>query len=315
MIKLSVHVKMMKYRTRLFNESVVKTYSPSHITGFFEICDNKNPLYKGSVGCGIVLESGCVTEVSRNDNLPVKARIKINGMEVGEEANTTKYVVENLVGKYEVNIIVSTDFEVPVGCGFGASGAGALSTALALNELLSLDMTLNEVAQIAHLAEVENNTGLGDVIAETYGGVVIRKKPGSPGIGVIDKIPHGKEKISYVVLGKKSTKAVLLDDSMKRRINEAGGEAMKELIKKPNLENFMLASRNFSLRSEVISDKCRDAIEAVDAEGKVASVAMLGDTVFVIGDSEALKEFGEVKESRISDVGASPLNFKRRINY
>ncbi len=283
-----------------------KTYSPSHITGFFEIRDNKNPLYKGSVGGGIVLEAGCVTEVCLTNNPPVKARIKIEINGVEEEANTTKYVVENLAGKYEheVNVRVSTDFDVPVGVGLGASGAGALSTALALNELLSLDMTLNEVAQIAHLAEVENSTGLGDVIAETYGGVVIRKKPGPPGIGMIDKIPHRKEKISYVVFGKKSTKAVLLDDSMKRGINEAGREAMKELIRKPNLDNFMLASRNFSLHSEVISDKCRDAIEAVDAEGKVASVAMLGDTVFVIGESEALREFGEVKESRISDVGA-----------
>ncbi|MGB2727282.1 MAG: pantoate kinase [Halobacteriota archaeon] len=282
----------------------VKAYSPSHITGFFEIRDNKNPLYKGSVGGGIVLEAGCVTEVSIRDDRPTKAGILINGME--EEANTSKYVVERLAGKYE--IAVSTDFEVPVGCGFGASGAGALSTALALNELLSLGMTLNEVAQIAHLAEVESNTGLGDVIAETCGGIVIRRKPGPPGIGTIDKIPWRKEKLSYAVFGKKSTKAVLTDDSMKRRINEAGREAMKELMREPTLENFMLASRKFSLRSEVISDKCRDAIEAVDAEGKVASVAMLGDTVFVIGDSEALKEFGEVKESRISDVGARVIN-------
>lgn len=282
----------------------VKAYSPSHITGFFEIRDNKNPLYKGSVGGGIVLEAGCVTEVSIRDDRPTKAGILINGVE--EEANTSKYVVERLAGKYE--IAVSTDFEVPVGCGFGASGAGALSTALALNELLSLGMTLNEVAQIAHLAEVESNTGLGDVIAETCGGVVIRRKPGPPGIGTIDKIPWRKEKLSYAVFGKKSTKAVLADDSMKRRINEAGREAMKELMREPTLEKFMLASRKFSLRSEVISDKCRDAIEAVDAEGKVASVAMLGDTVFVIGDSEALKEFGEVKESRISDVGARVIN-------
>jgi len=57
--------------------------------------------------------------------------------------------------------------------------------------------------------------------------------------------------------------------------------------------------------SELISDKCRDAIEAVEAEGSVASAAMIGDTVFVIGNSEALKEFGEVRESRISVVGAN----------
>ncbi|NMX22258.1 hypothetical protein C5S30_07575 [ANME-1 cluster archaeon GoMg4] len=287
----------------LFDKKFVNAYSPSHITGFFEICDNKNPLYKGSRGCGIVLEAGCVTEVSLCNNLPVKAQIEINGR--AEEANTTKYVVEHLAGASEVAVKVSTNFEVPVGRGFGASGAGALSTAHALNELLSLNMTVNEVAQIAHCAEVENSTGLGDVIAETYGGVVIRKKPGPPGIGVIDRIPHRNERISYVALGTKSTKSVLTEggDKLKRRINEAGRAAMKALMRKPTVGTFMRASREFSLRIELISDTCKDAVEAVDAEGKVASVAMLGETVFVVSDSEALSEFGEVKESRISNAG------------
>jgi hypothetical protein len=35
---------------------------------------------------------------------------------------------------------------------------------------------------------------------------------------------------------------------------------------------------------------------------------MIGDTVFVIGNSEALEEFGEVRESRISEVGAKIQN-------
>ena len=285
-----------------------KAYSPSHITGFFEIRDNKNPLYKGSVGCGVVLEAGCVTEVSISNDLLEEIVIKVDGMR--EEANTTKYVVETLLKEHEHEyghgVLVSTNFDVPIGTGLGASGAGALSTALALNELLLLNMTLNEVAQVAHCAEVENSTGLGDVIAETFGGVVIRKKPGPPGIGMIDKISVAAEKISYVVFGKKSTKAVLEseDGAIKRRINEAGKEAMKELMKRPNLETFMRASRKFSIDSEMLNERCSDAIEAVEAEGKVASTAMIGDTVFVIGESEALREFGEVKESRISFEGA-----------
>lgn len=284
----------------------VKAYSPSSITGFFAICDNTDPLYKGSIGCGIVLESGCVTEVSRGDDLAVEAfesQIRINGVE--EEAYTTKYVVEHLAGTSKV--IVSTDFEVPIGCGFGASGAGALSTGLALNELLALKMTVNEIAQVAHCAEVENSTGLGDVIVETYGGVVLRKKPGPPGIGVIEQIPHGNEKISYVVLGEKLTKTVLAEggEALIRSINEAGRKALKALLRKPTLEEFMRTSHEFSLQSGLISDACKDAIEAVAAEEEqVASVAMLGETVFVIGDSEALREFGEVNASRISAAGA-----------
>ncbi|MBN1762326.1 MAG: hypothetical protein JW878_04515 [Methanomicrobia archaeon] len=285
----------------LSRKGVVRTYSPSHITGFFAIHEDRNPLHKGSLGCGIVLESGCVTEVALSPNRRVKARVRIDGKE--EDAHTTRYVIERLAGESEVS--VATDFEVPVGCGFGASAAGALSTALALNELLALGMTLNEVAQIAHCAEVENSTGLGDVIAETYGGVVIRTRPGAPGIGVVDRIPHRNERISYVVLGTKLTKSVLVDGGaeLKRRISDAGREALKALTQKPTLETFMRVSREFSLRIGLISDTCKDAIEAVAAEGKVASVAMLGETVFVIGESEALWEFGDVKASRIADTG------------
>lgn len=285
-----------------FRKGFVKVYSPSHITGFFEICDNKNPLCKGSVGGGLVLDSGCVTEVSLTNQI----KIEING--ICEDANTSKYVLDNLAG--ESKIIVSTNFEVPIGCGFGASGAGALSTAIGLNELLSLNMTLNEIVQVAHCAEVKNNTGLGDVIAEAYGGIVIRTKPGPPGIGAIDGIPLRGEKISYVVLGKRLTKTVLEegDAEIKRRINKYGREALKELMRKPTLEHFMLIARNFSMQIEIISDKCRDALETVAAEGRVASVAMLGDTVFVIGDGKALQEFGEVKESKLSNSGAKIIS-------
>jgi pantoate kinase len=286
-------------------DRVVKAYAPAHITGFFAICEHSNPLYKGSIGCGLVLEAGCVTEVADAHGQGSDVRIRING-ELGE-AQTTRYVLDRLAGAAEV--CVATSFEVPVGCGFGASAAGALSTALAINELLKLTMTVNEVAQVAHCAEVVNSTGLGDVIAETCGGVVIRTKPGPPGIGVIDRLPHRNEQLSYVVLGAKPTRSVLAEggESTRRRITEAGREALKALLRKPTLENFMRLSRDFALQIELISDTCKDALEAVRAEGKVASVAMLGETIFVLGESEALQEFGTVQASRIANSGARVL--------
>jgi pantoate kinase len=286
-------------------DRIVKAYAPAHITGFFAICEHSNPLYKGSIGCGLVLEAGGVTEVAEARGQELPARITINGKP--EEGETTRYVLEQLAGAVEVRVV--TNFEVPVGCGFGASAAGALSTALALNELLKLTMTVNEVAQVAHCAEVVNSTGLGDVIAETYGGVVIRTKPGPPGIGVIDRLPARREKVSYVVLGAKPTKSVLAEggESTRRRISEAGKAALKALLRKPTLENFMQLSRDFALQIALISDTCKDALEAVRTEGKVASVAMLGETIFVLGESEALQEFGTVQASRIANSGARVL--------
>ena len=282
-----------------------RAFAPASITGFFAIHEHRDPLHKGSFGCGLVLESGCVTEVAHTRHRVAESQIVINGR--AEEAPTTRYVLDRLAGSTPVN--VSTNFEVPIGCGFGASAAGALSSALALNELLALNMTLNELAQIAHCAEVVNSTGLGDVIAESCGGVVIRRKPGAPGIGVIDRIPHRNEWVSSVTFGVKLTKSVLAEggEATKRRINTAGKIALHTVLRKPTLETLMHASREFALQIELISATCKDAIEAVAAEGKVASVAMLGETVFVIGESEALREFGPVKMSRLSHTGAHLL--------
>jgi pantoate kinase len=56
-----------------------------------------------------------------------------------------------------------------------------------------------------------------------------------------------------------------------------------------------------------MSPQVRDAIEAVEAAGGLASQAMLGNTVFAINDNGALSEFGEVHISRISNAGAHLL--------
>lgn len=317
--------------------AVAAAYAPSHITGFFAMCESDKPLLKGSVGCGIVIEAGCVTHVTLRSRIVREIenlRVELNGKV--EQAPTTRYVVEHMLSAAagihrssadhtsaedlisaedptSAELIISSVFDVPLQNGFGTSAAGALSTALALNDILSLNLTMNGVAEIAHLAEIENRTGLGDVIAEVTGGIVIRKKPGPPGIGETDRIPCVRENVSYVVIGSgKETRKILeeasSESSLRRRINKAGREAMRELLRKPSVQNFMMLSRDFTLKTELVSDKCVDAIEAVAShDSKIASVAMLGEVVFVIGESRTLKEFGTVRKSRISNYGATLL--------
>lgn len=273
---------MMRYR--------YKSYAPAHITGFFEICEHSDPKLTGSRGAGIVLEHGCVTEAEISEG----NRVEINGML--EKAPTTRLVMESLAKR---PVFIKSNFDLPIGCGFGLSGAGAVSTALSLGELFGLNMTVNELAGFAHEAEVMNRTGLGDVIAQVHGGLVIRKEPGAPGIGVIDRVSVASMKVGIVVFGEKSTQPVLEDADMKRRINKAGKSALKSLLKKPTLPNFMDLSKEFALGTELISEKARDAIEAVEASGGLVAVAMLGDSVFAIGGFDVLAEFGELRISRI----------------
>ncbi|MBU3967976.1 MAG: hypothetical protein KKG76_11510 [Euryarchaeota archaeon] len=154
---------------------------------------------------------------------------------------------------------------------------------------------------------MKNRTGLGDVAGMTCGGIDIRKHAGIPPVGRIDRIPCSNEIISWVSFGEISTRSVLSDGIKKKSINKAGRLRLKELIKKPTLENFFRQSCAFTKQIDMMSTKVRDAIEAVEASGGLASQAMLGDTVFSINDNGALSEFGEVKKSRISHAGGHLL--------
>lgn len=288
----------MKNQMNDMQYKIGKAFSPAHISGIFIIDIKKDPLLSGSMGCGICLEHGAETEVR-----PAKKTIiKINGDVV--KAPTTLSAIELLATE---PVLVDTTFKIPIGAGFGASGAGALSATLALNECLSMNLTLKDLAHAAHFAEVTNRTGLGDVTGMTFGGMVVRKKASAPFLGIIDKIPCRDTEISWISFNEISTKSVLTDDLKKKSINKSGKARLRELLKKPTIENFMIQSAAFAKDIELMSPRVRDSIEAVEAAGGFASQAMLGDTVFAMNDNGALLEFGEVHKGRISNTGAHLL--------
>ncbi len=272
-----------------------RAFAPAHITGFFYAYDHEDPRRMGSCGCGLTLEAGVHTTARPAD----ATEVYIDGRPA--DAATTRTVIGSLADR---PVRVESRIDLPVGGGFGASGAGAFSTALALNEALRLDRTYNELSYVAHTAEVKNGTGLGDVAGMTLGGVVVRLAPGTP--FVLDRIPVASRDIYYVHFGPISTKDVLSDRREKARINEAGKKCLKELLKVPTFERFMGLSREFSLATGLIRPKARDAVEAVEASGGMASMAMLGDTVFST-TPEGLAGFGEVGKSKICLCGAHTL--------
>ncbi|MEW5761519.1 MAG: pantothenate kinase, partial [Candidatus Thermoplasmatota archaeon] len=107
-----------------------KAFSPSHVSGFFEIHLEGELLKSGSRGAGICLSEGVETIVELKKSNRQEIEIFLN--EKKEEANTTKNVVKSLIGKKKYSVKVRSYFKLPVSQGFGISGAGALSTALAL---------------------------------------------------------------------------------------------------------------------------------------------------------------------------------------
>jgi len=293
-----------------------KAFSPGHITGFFQICDQSNdPLLKGSRGAGVSIIRGITTKVQVEKAAKTSIKIKVNG-------NTTNsaLVSERVANAFfslaggSYKLLVEHDVKIPIGHGFGSSGAGALSLALALNEVFNLNLSRLEAAQIAHVAEVECKTGLGTVIAETFGGLEIRVKPGAPGVGQIKSIPISEEHVvACLNLGSISTRKTLTDETFRQRINEFGGNLVDELAKHPTPSNFMVLSRKFAEHIGLISKRLRAVLEEADGAGLTCSMAMLGETAFSIIKRGQVKEVHEIFSKHAPterDVIVAEIDFK-----
>lgn len=278
-----------------------RAYAPAHITGFFAVRQHQNPVKAGSIGCGLCLEAG-VTATITVDTSYIGSVIRFNGKKI--DLPTVEYAIKGLLKPGHSQVIIDLESDIPLGFGFGISGAAALASALALNTVFNLHKTVNQVASFAHCAEVVNKTGMGDVSGQCTGGVVMRIKPGAPGTGQTDTIPFSQTEVSWVCLGEVNTASVLGNGEALNSINRVGSNALTTLLKRPGLKNFMSISRDFALQTGLISSRALDVMEAVEARGQSAAVAMLGDTVFTLGECSVLKKFGQVGLSRIGISGA-----------
>jgi pantoate kinase len=270
---------------RLRPMRTAEAFAPAHITGLFQIYDKPvNLLYKGSKGAGVSLKLGVTTRVNVEEASEKRWAIWINGQKTSS-AKVSEAVVDDFLSRVKENFAVKVEHEVqvPVGAGFGSSGAAALSLAIALNEALNMGLTRIEAAQIAHIAEIKCKTGLGTVIAETFGGLEIRTLPGAPGIG---KIQHISISNNYQVVclsfGRLSTRKALTDAKLRKRINKHGEKLLELLMKQPTVENFLKLSRKFAENTGLITERIRRVLYEADSLGIICSMPIFGEGVFSI---------------------------------
>jgi pantoate kinase len=249
---------------------VAQAFVPGHVTGFFTSHPDADPTRAGSQGAGIALSEGVTVTVQPASDVEVV----LNDEQVEIEA------VERVLETLQMEATVRGVTDLPVGAGFGVSGAMALGTALATNAAGDRRLSTNELVTIAHGAEVQAGTGLGDVVAQNRGGLTIRLDPGGPHHNNLDGIP-ARERIEYHVVGGLSTDDVLDGDT--GRLDEAGKQALSDVVQEPTVDRFMRASRAFSRESGLLTDAVREVVTDVTESGGRATMAMLGETVFALG--------------------------------
>ncbi|WP_224269961.1 pantoate kinase [Haloprofundus salinisoli] len=245
-------------------------FVPGHVTGFFSAHPDDDPRVAGSRGAGVTLSDGVTVRVRP----AATTTVTLSGDVLDVDP------VERVLDALSVTAAVDADTSLPLGAGFGVSGAMALGTALAANDAFDRALSENELVTLAHGAEVQSGTGLGDVVAQAHGGVPIRLDPGAPGEGLLDGIP-AQTRVEYVTFGKLSTEDVLSGDTT--RLSEAGARALSSLVERPTLDRFMLASRRFAREAGLLTDRVEAVIRDVNAVDGEASMAMLGDSVFALG--------------------------------
>ena len=255
----------------------VKAFCPGHITGFFQICEHRDPMRSGSRGAGMCVSLGATSTV-RMEEGNGEVIISINGKE--GNAPVTVAAVSRVILDRSVDVYVDTKLDLPQGQGFGTSAAGALSAAHATSEILKLPFRV--ALRAAHEAELMNRTGLGDVAALSRGGLTFRRKEGLPPYGVIDRINAEPEVVLCVIGSPLPTPKVLGDAEKRKAVNEVGKDCVKRMALSPTLATLMKLSREFATRTGLATREVEEAIKAAEDYGP-ASMAMLGNSVFAVG--------------------------------
>ncbi len=274
----------------------VVAFAPGHITGFFEICDESGDiLHKGSRGAGVCITRGVKTCIKFRASSANSTEIFINGQKTSNAIVTQEVInLFRLQRSFPSDVVVEHTSDIPIGCGLGASGGCALSLAYLMNQKLNVFISSRKASQIAHIAEVRCKTGLGTVLAQTVGGLVVRQEPGAPGVGVAESIPVDDDYLVLcLVLGEMHTEKMLSDAKIRKRINENGKRALQKFLSRPSIENFMAISRDFAESVGLMSEQIRKIIDEADKNGFICSQAMFGETVFsIVKTTDAPKLIG-----------------------
>jgi pantoate kinase len=259
---------------------------PASITCFFTPEKNEDFCKTGSYGVGIALRGGAKAEFTYSDS----TKLTIEGCKL----KTVELGIELLKSRFPIRYgTLNLESSYPIGCGLG------MSAALTLSALLAVAKTSNilQIADVAHEAEIRASTGLGDVVTQTFGGVLCRLNAACPSKAEVRRIELLKE-VEILVLGKLDTEEMLREYDF-----SSGKKHLRDFIKNPTVESLFYHSKSFANESGVMDGEILDIVEAVEANGGLASMVMLGKAVFAVNGFEALKEFGRPFKAKVDRNG------------
>ena len=236
-------------------------FAPASVTAVFA----PDQVESGSRGASVALEDGVTVSVEDAD----ETAVTVDGEPAGFEP------VERVLDRLGVDAAVDVQPQVPLGAGFGASGAATLATALAANELYDLALPRDGLVEHSHEAEVAAGTGLGDVFIQNAGGLLYNVGDGRQRV-------ETDEPVEYVSYGGLSTADALADEELMDQVREEGGAVLDALPDPPTIRAVIERSWPFARALDLPTDRVVDDVARVEEAGGAATMAMLGETVVAV---------------------------------
>ena len=264
-------------------------FAPGNVSGVFKIVRDDDPRRMHSLGMGFTVSRGVTATVGEAP----ATEVSFNG-EVFEFP-TVRQVVGTLAGR---PVSVRLESGLPLSGGFGLSGASALATAFALDAAFELGLDERALGMAAHVAEVQNLTGLGDVCGQFRGGCLAKLVPGDPLASVALPVPE--QPVFYRYFSPIRTRDIIGNPEHAARINAAADAALAGLGRLADhgvsaFGEYVGVAKRFAVASGLLRHPDVERIIAdVEAAGGAASMIMLGNAVF------ATEEFEGASETRLA---------------
>lgn len=242
----------------------MRAHAPGSVTGLFAPAPDDEE--SRSRGASFATEAGVVVDLTPAP----ETELTVDGEPAPFEP------IDELLGELDVTAAVDVQPEVPLGAGFGASGAATLATALAANAAFDLGFDREELVAASHRAERAADTGQGDVYIQDAGGLIWSAN------GELHRVePDGF--VEYVSGGSISTAEMLADEAFMETATRCGRRQLDALSAPPTLRELAERSRSYAIETGIETEFVRREADRVEAAGGVAGMALFGETVFAVG--------------------------------
>ncbi len=271
-------------------------YFPAGVSSIFKIeyYRNRDLIFEGAKGGGFRIKLGTYTYAEIGE----KDEVIINGIK--ENAKTTYKVIDLMKKRYNIyeNIRVVHRIEIPIGCGFGTSGSGALGAVFAIADLFKIkDDDYYKLASIAHEAEILALTGLGTVsgLVSFKGAAGLIIKEGAPGICEIKELEVKDDYLFVSVVFSPIPKdSIILSQEKKIIIDRIAEDLIRKIEEEGTAEALLKYSRIFAEKAGFLDNFLLSVIEKFIKLGFIgATQNMIGKAVHGLIHRDKFKEISE----------------------